>query len=280
MLLIKNTDFPYLVFVHGGPGFHSGVLEYLIEREGIFDTLNFNLILYDQRNCGRSPRCFDDVQHSDNVNDLQKLCQLFENQGEEIRGIVGHSYGAIVVNDYMCNYMSYCKAILIATSSSILKTRINNLLLDFCYLKATNNAVYDEILNDLDELSVEKLVKITNKIDSIFIKNNFRRYFYWANMAWEEKTNLIQKILGMPMNAKVFQSVRNDLYKNSQTERDSIQYESRLFVNGFHDYIMDGSRSWLKPEPRNILFMKSGHYPHIEEQVRFCEVVNDFLKED
>ena len=39
----KNLDMPYLVFIHGGPGFNCGVVEHLIEHKNLFSSLNQNM---------------------------------------------------------------------------------------------------------------------------------------------------------------------------------------------------------------------------------------------
>ncbi len=35
----KARELPYILFIHGGPGLNSGVLENLILNEGIFDCI-------------------------------------------------------------------------------------------------------------------------------------------------------------------------------------------------------------------------------------------------
>jgi len=69
----KNLHMPYVLFIHGGPGFNCGIIEYLIENNQLFNLLNYNIILYDQRNCGKSKKTSRVVLHQDNIDDLQRI---------------------------------------------------------------------------------------------------------------------------------------------------------------------------------------------------------------
>src|SRR5690348_12048179 len=86
---INNKNSPYLIFIHGGPGLNCGVVEALMEDEGYFSSLNWNIILYDQRGCGRSTAFFEQVEsvsHSDNINDLEEIYNyLTVNTGLEVK---------------------------------------------------------------------------------------------------------------------------------------------------------------------------------------------------
>src|SRR5476649_2031188 len=91
----KNENFPFLVFIHGGPGLNCGTIEYFIEHEELFKLLDYNIVLYDQRACGRSPRVIgnsEKILHSDNINDLHEIYQYLESADLKVAGLIGHSY--------------------------------------------------------------------------------------------------------------------------------------------------------------------------------------------
>lgn len=97
----KSSHLPYILFIHGGPGLNSGILEELILNEGLFDSLTFNLILYDQQGCGRSKKINNPVLHNDNINDLEEVYKILTDQANyNIAAIAGHSYGAKLLFDY------------------------------------------------------------------------------------------------------------------------------------------------------------------------------------
>ncbi len=43
---IKNANASSWIYIHGGPGFNCGIIEYLIEQHHLFDLLDDNLVLY------------------------------------------------------------------------------------------------------------------------------------------------------------------------------------------------------------------------------------------
>ena len=276
----KNRDMPYLLFIHGGPGFNCGIIEYLIEHNGLFGLLNHNIILYDQRNCGRSRKFNDTVLHQDNVNDLHEITQyLADSIRIKIHGLIGHSYGAKLLFDYYNKFHSTIPGIFVSTTNSILVPRLNNLMLDLAYLKKTNPTNYNETIKEMDNLDIKKLWEISEKLDTLFQENKARPYFYWANLEYFEVITEIQKHINLPINTGTFTSVRKDLY--SDESNFSVQLEKltapNILINGFHDYIINGAEGMLSKNPKTIIFYKSSHYPHIEENNLFNETVNEFI---
>lgn len=277
----KYSDMPYLLFVHGGPGFNCGVIEYLIEYNSLFGLLNYNIILYDQRNCGRSRKFTDTVLHQDNVNDLHEITQyLTDSIGVKIHGFIGHSYGAKLLFDYYNKFHSILPGIFVSTTNSILTPRLNNLILDLAFLKKSSPTKYNEIIKEMDSLDIKKLWEISEKLDPLFQENKDRSYFYWTNLEYFEVITEIQKHINLPINTGTFTSVRKDLY--SDESNFSVRLEEltvpNILINGFHDYIINGAEGMLSKNPKTIIFYKSSHYPHIEENNLFNETVNAFIE--
>lgn len=122
---------------------------------------------------------------------------------------------------------------------------------------------------------------LTERLAKVFQENNARPYFYWANLFWKDKVAEIQNIISLPINFDVFMSVRQSLYAESEnfsTDIDTTLQTPYLWINGFHDLIMNGASAYVKKSSPVRLFFKSAHYPHIEEHKKFCETVNAFLK--
>lgn len=279
---IKSREMPCIVFAHGGPGLNCSVLEYLIDHEGIYDSLDFNIVLYDQRGCGRSKVLEQSVLHEDNLDDLQNVCEtVLKSNGLTISAIAGHSYGAKLIFDYFQRSESSEAAIFISLAPSILVPRLTNILLDLAYLKTIDEQHYQILLEEFNDLNPNKLWAITEKLAEIFQANKLRPYFYWANLDWKKKVLDIQEQLHLPINYDVFTSVRHDIYSNPDTycsERKDIANIKQLWINGFHDLSVGVPSNFDDGNPTKQLFFKSAHYPHIEEHERFCDEINIFLK--
>ena len=132
----------------------------------------------------------------------------------------------------------------------------------------------------MDYLTKNKIWKITEELSPLFYENKDRDYIYWANMDAYKKVQRIKDIIKLPVNEETFMSVRKDLYSNKINF--SVDIESLntpyLWINGFHDFIMNGSESVLSNKKEITTFYKSSHYPHIEENERLSELINDFIK--
>jgi proline iminopeptidase len=69
-----------MLFVHGGPGMNSQVLEYMRDNKSFLNNLDLEVIFYDQRNCGRSVGYEEKVTHQDNIDDLESLIKKLEDE--------------------------------------------------------------------------------------------------------------------------------------------------------------------------------------------------------
>ena len=254
--IIKDSALPYLIFVNGGPGMSCAVIESLIADHYLFDHLDYNIICYDQRNTGRSKgggKC--NVSHQDNIDDLKLVIDLFITDNlVQLHGIIAHSYGAKLVADTYKQHQLSMPVVFLSTSDSILTPRINNLILDLAYLKKTDENRYHEVYSKLNDISIDSIWKVTEELAALFQDNKERPLHYWANL---EKMKLIQDIqsqLDHGLNQDVFMSVRKDLYSdpnNYMVDINSLCLRY-LWINGFHDYIMNSAYSGCS---KKIIFM-------------------------
>lgn len=277
----KNPNLPYVLFIHGGPGLNCGIIEYLIEHHNLFNSLQYNIILYDQRNCGKSNKLPGHVLHQDNIDDLQKIVlHLTDHCNLNICALIGHSYGAKLLFDYYKRFESTIPGVFISTAKSILTPRLNNLMLDLSYLKKSNVDLYNKIFNEIDDIDLNKLWKISEQLTPIFQENKDRPYLYWANLEYYNLVQEVQKRINLPLDTKTFISIRQDLYSSESNFSVNInELEiSKLWINGFHDFVMNGHEVAMSKEHGITTFYKSSHYPHLEENDRFSELLNEFIK--
>ena len=277
----KDTNMPYVVFIHGGPGLNCGIIEYLIEHHKLFNSLDHNIILYDQRNCGRSNKISETVLHQDNIEDLQKIILHLTNHYKlKISALIGHSYGAKLLFDYYKNNSSLIPGVFVSTANSILTPRLNNLMLDLSYLKRNNLDQYNKLLNEINSPDLDKIWEISEELTPLFQENKDRPYFYWANLGRFHAVQEAQKHINLPLDMNTFVSVRKDLYSNESNfsvDIDNLEI-SKLWINGFHDFVMNGHEMERSNTPKIVTFYQSSHYPHIEENDHFNELLNEFIK--
>jgi len=275
-----QKDKDCMLFVHGGPGMNSKVLEYMRDHNSFLSDLDLDVIFYDQRNCGRSTAFEGKTSHQDNIEDLDSLVKSLISDGVKIKAICGHSYGAKLLNDYCAQKGTEIPAIFIATAKDIITPRMNNLLLDLNYLKSDQPDVYNKFLSEFENLSIDKIWDITVKLAPYYLINPNRMNYYWANTEKQTEIAKITEEVGIAISSETFSSVREELYSNKGNFDLSIEKldQPTLWVNGFHDYIMDGNNILESKKLGIMTFNKSAHYPHIEEEQKFCKVVNEFIK--
>ena len=278
--LTTHPGAPYLLFIHGGPGYHCGVIEHLVLHEKLFDSLRYNIIVYDQRGCGRSHNEVDNISHATNVIDLENIYGFLKSSNIPLCGIMAHSYGSKLLFDFYQKTNVQIPGVFISCAKSILTPRINNLILDLAYLKRTNSALYKEKYDEMHDLNLSRLWSLTEALDPLFRQNDERPSLYWANLDYMEKVTHILQQLKIPINETVFSSVRKELYSREQNFSVDIESLSIPFlkINGFHDVITHGGDISFSQNASLTLFYQSSHYPHLEESELFCETVNAFLE--
>ncbi len=203
---------------------------------------------------------------------------MLECSGVKLEAIIGHSYGAKILFDYKKQFRSTLKPIFVGTAKDIIIPRVNNLILDLNYLKLTDPNKYQNIFNQFNVASIEELWYQTTILSSTFQQNPDRSYYYWANLDIYKIFKKYQTELNLPCNMNVFETVRKDLYSGNFELNFNMLTEPYLIINGFHDYIMNGYNDIFSKNKSNVqIFDKSGHYPHLEESERFCELINQFV---
>lgn len=275
--IIRGENWPVALFINGGPGQSCYPLETLISDHGFFADLKANFVMYDQRGCGRSQR-YPSYSHSENIVDLGTVIENAENQlSKKIDLIIGHSYGAKILFDYLIGSSSKVKSIFVGTSSHLLVPRLNNFLLDMKYLQKSNPSAYDEFMMSFKLTDRKSLWEASEKLAPYFHLNPERSLYYWANNQVKALLEKIQSSSPYPSNDEVFQQVRKQIYLEGtfdiELERLNSPY---LWVMGFFDFIM-GGHLIHQSQGNQTVFERSGHYPHLEENRRFCEVTNEFM---
>ena len=153
-------------------------------------------------------------------------------------------------------------------------------MLDLSYLKKSNLDLYNKIFNEIDDINLNRLWNISERLTPIFQENRDRPYLYWANLAYYNLVQEVQKRINLPLDTKTFLSVRQDLYSsdsNFSVNIDELEI-SKLWINGFHDFVMNGHEVAMSKDHGVITFYKSSHYPHLEENDHFSELLNEFIK--
>jgi proline iminopeptidase len=84
-----------LVFLHGGPGYNSASFEF--DMAPRLAKRGYQVLVYDQRGCGRSEAMTGDYTYAEAVEDLRGLLSA---QGVQKAFLLGHSFGGTIAVEF------------------------------------------------------------------------------------------------------------------------------------------------------------------------------------
>ena len=258
-----------LLFIHGGPGLNSnGFQKYFTEFSASYRKLKANLIFYNQRGCSSHSDNSNNISHNTNVEDLQKIISASAKMKNNII-LTAHSYGCKIAYDFLKMDPTY-KTIFISPSENLLVPFLNKSQALLLLLKTFDQERYNDLFHILPHN--EQIWAYTKKYEKMLSLNE--DIYMWANL---EKMRLYKKFSDK-LNQEIFNSVSKSIdISDSKTNKlsfDNLNIPHKLFL-GSQDIQM-GVSSFLRNH-NAVFFNKSGHYPHIEEEEKFCNEVNTFI---
>lgn len=259
-----------IIIVHGGPGFSHTYME------SGWNALakDFQLIYYDQRACGLSTGNSDSASISMDVfvNDLFKLQNQLNLQKVYI---AGHSFGSLIAFNYAAKHPERIeKLILVAPPgpdwNSIEEFTVNR----ENRMPELEKAYQDSILalNTIaegDSLALEKYLRSLLKV-------------YFFQQALVSKPDLL---FTSNTAINLFQTSHwmfKDIYHYDYAKLATEIIPPVLIIAGENDLIpVSASKKWNKLLPRSklIVYKNCGHFPSIDQPLRFIKDINVSLND-
>ncbi len=271
----------YLLFVHGGPGSHSGYFEAAVAELTAYDAAPFGWICYDQRSCGRSDASKIGPSHEENISDLAGLAKhLVEDLKLPILGIMGHSYGGWLAYHTVFENKDVVRPLIVVASAKDIRTAKNHsFAIDMLELRLDQPQVYTKLLPELDELK-EPLWEFQKRIRKQAAPLKRRALFMWANLSTMTWYNAIKEKVGMPESWELTHEISSKISRTHLLRELNPQLiqSKMLRIMGAHDFLMDGDQYYPGQKNDFLTFLKSGHYPHFEEPERFVRELRGFLE--
>jgi proline iminopeptidase len=256
-----------LLLIPGGPGFSH--LYFTPHFAKLSDK--FNIIYFDAFGRGKSDRAKSPDEYSikRDVEDIEGLRKYL---GIDKLNIFGHSYGGIVAQVYALKYPDHIRKLILSN------TLFNS---EMCQAMITN--LNNEIQNQFPEIW-EKLKLIrerdhkSSSIEYLMTSSPVSLqlgYFYDASNA--------QRLNGdkYSFNPDVYFSLAGDLGNlDFSIQLKEIKIPT-LVIGGRFDRVCLPKYTLLykkfMPQAKFVMFEESGHFPYIEEPLKFCETLETFL---
>ncbi len=287
--LPKKWNGHTVFYVHGGPGSHSRDFE---EGISIIPELAFSgyaFFSYDQRGSGRSFQLLNSYKgtHKKNINDLgiliESSCAFFNLP--TLPTLYGHSYGARLVYDFLwLNSKSKFDAVISGTSIHPFDSLNTSLFIDLMILRDNLPLNYHKALKLISDFKGEPY-ELAPQIRKFFQdkekRQQDRKKYYWANeavMNWWDSFNKTSEVKDSDdVYFQVVSSFQDETF-NSGSFDPSLLEQRCLIINGFHDFLMNGTSQPRIANPLSVVrFNGSAHYPHFEQPDLFIQVLNNLI---
>jgi proline iminopeptidase len=274
---IKGTGEP-VILIPGGPGSSHGVfLPWFDDLSG-----NFKVVYFDAFGRGKSSwaKNIEEYSLQKDVDDLEGLRQAL---GFVKWSVIGHSYGGIVAQAYGLRY-----------PDSVAKLVLVDTLYDADMWQALDDTGNYEFRNQFPE-RWDKLMAIRNQGHKSSSPVHIKAYdmppgliyFYDASNAsklrqdmsnpFDFNWDVYYQIVGDDADFRIGGDIAKlDFKKDLKNLKMPV-----LIIAGRYDRVSI-PRFAVKyedyaPQAEFVMFEKSGHFPFIEEQAKFMEVVSRFL---
>ena len=274
-----NPRLGTIVFVHGGPGYHSAYLRGLAVRL----REDFRTILYDQRASGQSSRAVPDssITLKRFVEDLHELLQ---NREATNVILLGQSFGGAIVLEYVFAYPGQVARVILANGLVDARMAMED--------RIAGASAFSE-QRDIPEVKavVTKYMqgRKLNFEDLIVLADDPVQELYWydqdapgvefiegGSSAWGYTTKTgptVEKIVRIFFDSGV-------LLTYSALDRLQEIHQPVLVVTGSHDQVISPrqAREAAKRLSRSRLEIieKAGHYVHIEAREEYQELIYEF----
>lgn len=269
---IYHTSFgegPPIILIHGGPGLGSTYLE------ESFKSLSedFTLIIYDQRNSGRSPLQTDTsrVRLSAFLNDISHLLDFY---GQEKATVIGHSWGGLLAMKYALSSPERVHKLILINSN----TADSDL----------NNQANTKLANRFSADDIEAMTRIRRT--EAFLNEDPKAYEEMMQIGFSyqfDNPNLIRGLkLDLPDDFGRKSQQLGNLFKdlgtyNFTNDLSGIKAPT-LLLYGLRDPLTPyalNSMGKVIPLVTTKVIENTGHFPFIEDREATISAISVFLKE-
>ena len=259
-----------ILIIHGGPGLnHKYLLHHLQPL-----AKKYQLIFYDQRACGKSSLDVnpDSITIDSFIQDIDDLRKVF---GIDRLNLMAHSWGGLLAMKYAIKYPEFTNSLILLNSvgaSSAINAKANQLLLARFTPEDSlqrQEIIQTEEFQRRETTAIESLMKIT-----------FKHQFYNPALIDSLKLSLNKDYA---KTAQLLQYLGKDITSyDFHAELNKIE-ASTLMIYGDHDPSGDFAGQSIQAAITNsklLIINECGHFPFIEKQDEFNEIVMPFIDEN
>ena len=273
-----------IVFVHGGPGFHSAYLG------GFASSIkdDFRILLYDQRGSGLSSRTVKESSITINryVEDLYEL--LRDRKAVDVI-LLGHSFGGVVVLEYVLTHPDGVQEVILENGMADARISMDDRVkgaFDLC-----QRVSLPEVENVVRKYQEGHALSSSEFFDKLVAGDELQDELYWYDADEKGLGSLEDWYRRWGYTDEVTSDVewicrrfwdQGLLTTYSVLDRLHQIEKPALVVTGRHDQVISPRHAEevasRLPQSQLRILEQSGHYPHIEEPQEFRRIVYEFVE--
>ncbi len=274
MLAVNGTNLYYhaigkgepVIIIHGGPVLDQS---YMIDH---FNDLakNYRLIFFDQRACGKSSADVDTTSMTMKIL-IDDIDQFRQNLGLDQVHILGHSWGGMLAAKYAIEYPLKVKSLVLCDAMAP-SFRLWN---EEEQVVAQRTSAYDSLLEEQIKSQEGFKNQEVKWVDSL-MKVSFKSQFVDTSKLSLLKIRLPQDYF---KRSKIFEHIGPELFAFDLTTQLEKITAPTLVIYGDQEPAKEISAPVYKNGIANsklVIIPNSGHFPFIEQPVRFNNAVNLF----
>lgn len=255
------------MFMHGGLGADHSYFPHAFNQLGD----DYELIYYDHRGNGRSrPVDLTGATHATWAEDADALRQHL---GHDKMVLIGHSYGGFLAQEYALRFADNLDGLILLCTAPALD--YPEVLEANAEAKAKSQAELDAV----DAAFSDEPIKDDAQYEAMM--GNLESLYFHNYEAFKDQAHEMMK--DMQFSAAAW----NHVSEHCLPDFDMVPHLSKvntptLIVSGAHDWVTPVAEGGQRihdqlPNSELVVFEQSGHYPFIEENERFFNILRDWL---
>ena len=267
-----------VVFLHGGPGYNSHSFSVL---EGPKLERSLQMVYYDQRGAGRSERPWSGHYQIDTlVDDVEALRKTL---GVPKISLMGHSFGGLLALEYAARYPNNVSRLILvgAFSDGPQTCQVHRARLAGMHLVELARVLKDTAWTHVPKRSD---CEYEGRALTSAERERFNNSGIFPDSTLQKKQDSVDATSGLRNTGEMSRAlIGGGLFSYRFTKHARVTMPT-LLIAGAEDYAVgvqpQRALAAALPRARIAVYERGGHFPYLEEPVRFARDVSSFLSAD
>lgn len=273
-----RKDVAPVVFLHGGPGYNSHSFSVL---EGPRLERTLLMVYFDQRGAGHSERPWTGHYQLDTlVNDVEALRRTL---GVPKISLMGHSFGGLLALEYAARYPDHVSRLILvgAFADGPQTCRVHRGRLAGMHLVELARVLKDTAWTRAPKRSD---CEFEGRALTSAERERFNNSGMFPDSTLQKKQDSVDAASGLKNTGEMSRALFGaGLFGYRFTKHDRVTAPT-LLIAGEEDYAVgvapQRALAAALPRARIAVYERAGHFPYLEEPVRFARDVSSFLSAD